>query len=199
MFDVIRSAPAEPAQPSSPAWRSQSGCWRRLEAARDRALGRSWEIDCREVAGYWLAHFPALGEKTRGSIVAMFSTLAEALMRGKMRELFCEGSSLAPEDVIAGRIVVVDLPVKEWSAVGRMAAVLWKYCLQKAVERRTDNGDGQGRPALPLGGRVPALRQPLRLPLPGDRPVLPRGKRLPDAELPEPDRPPSGASPAGGR
>ena len=27
-----------------------------------------------------------------------------------------------------------------------MAAVLWKYCLQKAVERRTDNGNGLGRP-----------------------------------------------------
>ena len=148
MFDVIRSAPAVPANVPSDSWRCQSGCWRRLEAARARARGKSWEIDCREVAGYWLSHFPTLGEKTRGSVVAMFSTLAEALMRGKMRELFCEGSSICPEDVIGGRIVVVDLPVKEWSAVGRMAAVLWKYCFQKAVERRQDNGDGRGRPVF---------------------------------------------------
>lgn len=27
-----------------------------------------------------------------------------------------------------------------------MAAVIWKYCLQKAVERRTDNAGGEGRP-----------------------------------------------------
>jgi hypothetical protein len=146
MFDVVRSAPAEMASLASPAWKSRSACWRQLEIARDRALGKSWEIDCREVAGYWLSHFPTLGEKTRGSIVAMFSTLAEALMRGKMRELFCEGTTLCPEDVIGGRIVVVDLPVKEWSEVGRMAAVLWKYCLQKSVERRADNADGRGRP-----------------------------------------------------
>jgi hypothetical protein len=146
MFDVIRSAPTDSSAGRSQAWRAKSECWRRLEIARGRARGTSWEIDCREVAGYWLSHFPTLGDKTRGSIVAMFSTLAEALMRGKMRELFCEGSSLSPEDVMAGRIVVVDLPVKEWSAVGRMAAVLWKYSLQKAVERRADNGAGQGRP-----------------------------------------------------
>jgi len=100
------------------------------------------------VAGFWLAQFPSLGERTRGSIVAMFSTLAEGLMRGKMRELFCAGTSLVPEDVLAGKIVVVDLPVKEWSEVGRMAAVLWKYCLQKAVERRTDNFGGGGRPVF---------------------------------------------------
>jgi hypothetical protein len=146
MFDVIRSAPADTASLTSPAWKLRSACWHQLEAARENAPGKSWEIDCREVAGYWLSHFPTLGEKTRGSIVAMFSTLAEALMRGKMRELFCEGTTLCPEDVIAGKIVVVDLPVKEWSEVGRKAAVLWKYCLQKAVERRTDNAQGQGRP-----------------------------------------------------
>jgi hypothetical protein len=126
MFDVVRSAPADSASVASPEWRLRSPCWSRLEAARDRALGTPWEVDCREVVGYWLSHFPTLGEKTRGSIVAMFSTLAEALMRGKMRELFCEGTTLTPEDVIGGRIVVVDLPVKEWSEVGRMAAVLWK-------------------------------------------------------------------------
>ena len=146
MFDVIRSAPTVPADLASPEWKARSACWRHLGTAGDRARGKSWEIDCREVSGYWLSHFPTLGDKTRGSIVAMFSTLAEGLMRGKMRELFCEETTLAPEDVIAGKIVVVDLPVKVWSEVGRMAAVLWKYCLQKAVERRTDNASGQGRP-----------------------------------------------------
>jgi hypothetical protein len=146
MFDVVRSAPADQASAASPDWKLKSGCWQRLEAAGERALGTTWEVDCREVAGYWLGHFPTLGEKTRGSIVAMFSTLAEGLMRGKMRELFCEATTLCPEDVIGGKVVVVNLPVKEWSEVGRMAAVLWKYCLQKSVERRTDNRDGQGRP-----------------------------------------------------
>ncbi len=146
MFEVIRSAPNDPVSASTALWREKSACWRRLEAARERALGTPWEIDCREVLGYWLGHFPTLGDKTRGSIVAMFSTLAEGLMRGKMRELFCEETTLCPEDAIGGRIIVVALPVKEWSEVGRMAAVIWKYCLQKAVERRTDNIRGMGRP-----------------------------------------------------
>jgi hypothetical protein len=148
MFDVVRSAPPDLASLADPAWKSRSACCNILEAARERASGTSWEIDCREVAGYWLSHYPTLGDKTRGSIVAMFSTLAEALMRGKMRELFCGETTLGPEDAILGRIVVVDLPVKEWSEVGRMAAVLWKYCLQKAVERRCDNAEGRARPVF---------------------------------------------------
>jgi hypothetical protein len=148
MFDVVRSAPPDAASLASPAWQGGSACWKLLETGRKRAAGRPWEVDFKEVSGYWLSHFPTLGDRTRGSIVAMFSTLAEALMRGKMRELFCSGTTLAPEDVIAGKVVVVDLPVKEWSEVGRMAAVLWKYCLQKAVERRTDNRGGQARPVF---------------------------------------------------
>ena len=107
MFDVIRSAPSDPSSPASIEWRARSSCWHRLETARQRALGSTWEVDCREVAGYWLGHFPTLGDKTRGSIVAMFATLAEALMRGKMRELFCEGTTLCPEDVIGGRVVPI--------------------------------------------------------------------------------------------
>jgi hypothetical protein len=146
MFEVIRTAPTEAAHLASREWRHASTCCRLLDIARERALGKSWDVDCGEVSGYWIVHFPTLGEKTRGSIVAMFSTLAESLMRGKMRELFCEETNLSPDDVLAGKIVVVNLPVKEWSEVGRMAAVLWKYCLQKAVERRTDNADARGRP-----------------------------------------------------
>jgi hypothetical protein len=146
MFEIIRSAPPSLEQLASRDWRAGSACCRYLNTARARALGNPWAADCHEACAYWLDHFPTLGEKTRGSIVAMFSTLAEGLMRGKMRELFCEGTNVSPSDVIAGRIVVVDLPVKEWSEVGRMAAVIWKYCLQKAVERRTDSADGLGRP-----------------------------------------------------
>ena len=69
---------------------------------------------------YWLNHFPSLGDKTlAGASSPMFSTLAEGLMRGRMRSLFCEGTTLVPEDVLAGRIVVVDLPIKVWSEAGR--------------------------------------------------------------------------------
>ena len=38
--------------------------------------------------------------------------------------------------------------MKEWSEVGRFAAVLWKYCLQKAIERRGDNATRAGRPVF---------------------------------------------------
>jgi len=148
MSDIIRTAPTEPGCLQSQAWKESSSCWRLLETIAHPPPGTPAAIDGKEVRGYWLAHFPTLGDRTRGSIVAMFSTLAESLMRGRMRELFCSESNLTPEDILAGKIVIVDLPVKEWAEVGRFAAILWKYCLQKAVERRLDNAEGTARPVF---------------------------------------------------
>jgi len=148
MFDVVRSAPTSLEVIQSEEWRQASSCWRHVQVAQKAVSASGHRIDLHEVIAYWLDHFPTLGERTRSSIVAMFITLAEALMRSKMRELFCSGTTVAPEDILAGKIVIVDLPVKEWGEVGRIAAVLWKYCFQKTVERRKDNSNGQGRPVF---------------------------------------------------
>ena len=148
MFDVVRSAPTSVDLIQSEQWRQASACWSHVQTAKKSATGVGPRVDLHEVSAYWLEHFPTLGDRTRSSIVAMFITLAEALMRSKMRELFCSGTTVAPEDILAGKIVVVDLPVKEWGEVGRIAAVLWKYCFQKTVERRKDNADGHGRPVF---------------------------------------------------
>jgi TraM recognition site of TraD and TraG len=148
MTELIQSCPREPEVARSDVWRQSSRCWSLCERARERAIGTSWDIDCRDTLAYWLVHVPSLGDRTRGSIVAMFTTLAEGLMRDRMRELFCSESTLGPEHALAGRVIVVDLPVKEWAEVGRMAAVIWKYCTQKAVERRADNAGGHARPVF---------------------------------------------------
>jgi hypothetical protein len=148
MFEVVRSAPTNVDLTKSERWRQDSACWRYVQIAKGAVSSSGQRIDFHEVDAYWLEHFPTLGDRTRSSIVAMFITLAEALTRSKMRELFCSGTTVAPEDILAGKIVVIDLPVKEWGEVGRIAAVLWKYCFQKTVERRKDNPNGLGRPVF---------------------------------------------------
>ena len=148
LFDVIRSAPTTPQQVQDENWRRLSPCWKMILTARARVANTLNEVDIAEVASFWLEQFPALGDRTRSSVVATFTTLAEGLMRGKMRELFCSETTIAPEALLSGKIVVVDLPIKEWGEVGRIAGVLWKYCTQKAIERRSDNKGGQARPVF---------------------------------------------------
>jgi len=145
MYDILRSAPMAPSQVDRESWRDQSVCSRLLAKAEKTAQGATAALDLEQVRGYWLHDFPGMPEKTRGSVVEMFRTVAEALLRGPIRSLFCEKTTIIPEHTFVGKIIIVDLPVKEWGEVGRYAGVLWKYCLQKALERRTDNRNGAGR------------------------------------------------------
>ncbi len=143
MFELIRTAPEDPARAANEAWLKTSFCAKCVAEAQTLSGQGPAADDCRETCGFWVGQFPTLGEKTRGSLVATFTTLAESLMRGRMRELFCRGTTLTPEDALDGRLILVDLPVKEWAEIGRLAAGVWKYAFQKAVERR------QGEPGAP--------------------------------------------------
>ncbi len=51
--------------------------------------------------------------------------------------MFCTDTTLTPEAVQDGKIILIDLPVKEFGEVGQFAQVLWKYCTQKQLERRS--------------------------------------------------------------
>jgi hypothetical protein len=147
MFEVLRSAPLELSRVTLRSWQTGTFCGRLLADAGKQTEGTAAEPDYEQVSAYWTREFPAMPDKTRGSVIELFRTMAECLMRGKMRTLFCEGkSTVIPEHTMAGKILIVDLPVKVWGEVGRYAGVLWKYCFQKAIERRTDNGNGQARP-----------------------------------------------------
>jgi len=147
MFDVLRSAPLDLERTTSKTWADASFCAQMLTMAEDATKGTADAPDYYQVRAFWMHTFPTMPDKTRGSVIELFRTMAESLMRGKMRTLFCEGkSTVIPEHALAGKIVVIDLPVKVWGEVGRYAGVLWKYCFQKAIERRTDNPDGRARP-----------------------------------------------------
>jgi hypothetical protein len=146
MFDILRSAPHDLSRTNSNSWRDESLCYRLIGEAEAAAKDSASAHDLAQVKAFWLTEFPSMPDKTRGSVVELFRTMAEALLRGKVRTLFCESSTVIPEHVLAGKILVVDLPVKQWGEVGRYAGVLWKFCLQKAIERRIDNADGRARP-----------------------------------------------------
>jgi hypothetical protein len=54
---------------------------------------------------------PALASKTREAIDANLTRMFDPLTRGKNGELFGSGSNLSPDDILAGRVVVIDIPV----------------------------------------------------------------------------------------
>ncbi len=79
-----------------------------------------------------------LSEKTRSVIDFSFLGFLFGLLREPVYSLFCQHSStFTPEDCYTkGRIIVINLPVKEYHKVGRDCQIMFKYIWQRAMEKR---------------------------------------------------------------
>lgn len=136
LYKLVVSTATSHAQLDDPLWQKKSFCWQCLQSG-DAAPKQGYQAhDFGLVADYFLLEFPGLSEKTRSIIVSTFTSMIDVFNRGVLRELFCTTTNVTPDDALAGKIIVIDLPVKEYAEVGQFAAIVWKYLFQRAVERR---------------------------------------------------------------
>jgi hypothetical protein len=136
LYRVVISAPTSAAQKRSTDWQAQSLCFQCLAEADKRSKSPREQADLGAVADYFLIEFPELSDKTRSVIVSTFTSMADVLMRGLLRDLFCADTNISPEAVADGAVIVIDLPVKVFGESGVFSQVLWKTAFQRAIERR---------------------------------------------------------------
>ena len=134
--DVITSAPQSREEARSKTWQEESFCHRLTLEGEKKPRSEAAQRDYDESADYWLETFPALSEKTRSIIVVMFLSMADYFLRGKLYSLFCKGTTIRPEDTENGKIIILDLPIKEYNDRGRFAQLIFKLCWMRAIERR---------------------------------------------------------------
>ncbi len=87
---------------------------------------------------YFIGQYRALSSKTRSIIEMSFSGLLFRLLKEPMNSIFCKNkSTFIPEDCyLHGKIIVLDLPVKQYQKVGRDMQMLCKVIFQNAMEKR---------------------------------------------------------------
>ena len=141
LYDIIRSAPRTLDECESEQWHEKSFCWKVLLEGHAKEKGRWESADFDSTVDYWLTEFPSIDPEPRSSIVSMFTSMADSLLRRPFRMLFSEppeeGDTIAfPELTHHGVVIVMNLPVKEFGDAGRAAQVVYKYMWQQAAERR---------------------------------------------------------------
>ncbi|MEM1166909.1 MAG: TraM recognition domain-containing protein [Planctomycetota bacterium] len=139
MNRVISSAPTCREQLHDPSWRERSYLFSLLVAAdEDANLSSSDRKDLDTTAEFWCSQYcDTIPDVTRGNIVQTFTTLADGFLRGTLRELFCTDLTIRPELCTEGKVIVLDLPNKQFHQLGRVAQVLFKLCWQRAVEQQS--------------------------------------------------------------
>lgn len=146
---VISTSPSSAAEVDDDKWKSDSFCFQLLDKSWKQKKTPKEDTDFRQTASYWLRSLPNLAEKTRSCVFSMFSGTAVSLMRGDLRQIFCEGTSdIDPKDTLRGKIIVLNLPIKKYYEEGRYAQILFKYIWQRVMERRDtlEEGSERGRP-----------------------------------------------------
>lgn len=140
LYRIITSAPRSDADVQDPRWQANSVCHALIEHAKEGAKRKGRESDWELTRDYWLQEFPNLAGETRSVIVSTFTSMADCFLRGFLRRLFCTDLNFRPEDCFAGKIIILNLPVKEYHDLGQFAQVLFKFIWQRAVERRIPPG-----------------------------------------------------------
>ena len=135
--ELIESAPRSLDDLKEDQWRKDSRLWELLQKALSTAADQP---DFLLAHNYWTEQFPRLAEKTRSSVMVTFTaSVARYFCPEIIHRLFGrKTTNVKPEDISGGKVIIVNLPIKQFGAVGRFAGVLWKYCAQLEFERRKD-------------------------------------------------------------
>jgi type IV secretory system conjugative DNA transfer VirD4/TraG family protein len=128
---VVHEAPLSIDETKGEDWQA----FVRAAQASVKTAGEKSDLDL--TLDYFNREFPRLNDKTRSSIVSMFTSMADVLLRGTIGSLFSGGKfTITPEQTQDGKLILIDLPVKEYGDTGRFAQMVFKYVWQKAAERR---------------------------------------------------------------
>jgi len=95
------------------------------------------EKDLELAAVYFETTWPRLAERTRSSIAQVLTVLLDRFMRTPLRPLLLEKTDCTPQDVLDGKLVIVDVPINETPDLGKIVGVVWKLAVQRAILSRT--------------------------------------------------------------
>lgn len=130
----------EEAEKALERWKSRSYCVLCLLTALETEDFNDNERSQNDlVQSYFFREFARLVDRTKSIIEESFLGLVEPFNSGLLKEHFSGGVSdeLFPEQAYEkGKIIILDFPVKEHLLAGVLAAGIYKYLFQQAMERR---------------------------------------------------------------
>ena len=88
------------------------------------------------VEQFFFETFKTLSFKTKSIILLSVSSFLFDLLQEPIYSLFCNGTTVTPEDCLKGKVLVLDLPTKHYHRAGRSAQQLFKMIAQLEWEKR---------------------------------------------------------------
>jgi type IV secretory pathway TraG/TraD family ATPase VirD4 len=130
---ILRSYARSREEVSTEEWHQRSHvAWLIRKATqlhpRDERLGR--------VMYYWMKELPGTYSGQRDAFASNVSVAIDPLTRGRVSELFQGESNVGPELLFEGKIIIIDVPIKEHFEAASLCGKIWLLMAQCAIERR---------------------------------------------------------------
>lgn len=148
LSDFIAAAPAANIPKTEEAWLKVPAFGGILARAKKLAVSIEDKRILKRATGYWFDIYPGLASKTRTSITLGVYSMLDAFRGRDIPDLISSDTNITPESIMSGKIVVLDLPVKELGQTGLLVQSAWKYLFQTALERHSRSGDPRRRPVF---------------------------------------------------
>lgn len=136
----IMTAARVPEELDTPQWQAKyhSQILDRGYKARKTAIE---EHDFQLCLDLWLREWPGMMDhRTRGNILAGVQGTLHTMNTGIVREMASGVTNCSPDDVLAGKWVVVNFPPSRWGATGLLLSTGWKQLVELAIlERQASN------------------------------------------------------------
>jgi hypothetical protein len=137
--DILRllvSAPTSIEQMNSKSWQKSSFCWEVLEEGKLK-YPPNINGDFDLCGSFWLNEWPSLSDKTRSVGYAMATNILDKFLGSPIGPMVSGGkTTIGPDDVLRGKVVVLDMPVLRWREPGQFFQVVFKTLVQRAALRR---------------------------------------------------------------
>lgn len=136
----INTAATTPQQIDSEEWRAGFHNQMIREAYQKQKSGIV-QRDFEKAKEFWLGEYPKLADKTRSSIMAGVNNILDTFNTGVVSELVSTTTNVTPDDMFAGKWILIDMAPSEWGVIGLFIAGGVKYLTERAILRRAARHD----------------------------------------------------------
>lgn len=148
LADFVAAAPAERLPESEADWLKLPVFGPVLIAAQQRLTTDEDRRLFQRATGYWFTVYAKLAGKTRSSVTLGIYAMFDAFRGRDIPALVAAETNVTPECTMAGKIVVLDLPLKVLRHTGLLVQGAWKYLFQIALERQARANHPRCRPVF---------------------------------------------------
>ena len=90
---------------------------------------------------FWLTEWPSEDPKTRANVLAGVLGILSVYASGIVRAMVSGETNVSPDDILAGKWVLVDFPPSAWGVAGSFICAGWKYLTEQAILKRQATED----------------------------------------------------------